>query len=316
MRTVLPCLLALLILAGCRSAPADIALGSIEWDRVELVATAAEPITAIAVREGDSIDKDALVLEQRADRAEADLAAAKADLERARQMLAEQRAGARPEQKREVAARVERSRAALKLAEAEQSRGLGLKARGLISAAELDRLAASAELARSELAAARAGEDLLLAGTRREAMAQTEAAVAAAEQRVEALRITRERLQQRAPVAGRIESLPLVVGGTPSVGATMATLLVGRQPYARVHLSPALRSRTTIGSRYAVKLQGHDGVLNARVRMLAAQAGFTPYFALSGDDANRLAYLAELEFDAGTAVDLAAGLPVQATLQP
>lgn len=81
MRTVLPCLLALLILAGCRSAPADIALGSIEWDRVELVATAAEPITAIAVREGDSIDKDALVLEQRADRAEADLAAA-AELDR------------------------------------------------------------------------------------------------------------------------------------------------------------------------------------------------------------------------------------------
>lgn len=258
MRTVLPCLLALLILAGCRSAPADIALGSIEWDRVELVATAAEPITAIAVREGDSIDKDALVLEQRADRAEADLAAA----------------------------------------------------------AELDRSGASAELARSELAAARASDDLLRAGTRREALAQTEAAVAAAEQRVEALRITRERLQQRAPVAGRIESLPLDVGDTPAAGATMATLLVGRQPYARVHLSPALRSRTKIGSRYAVKLQGHDGVLNARVRMLAAQAGFTPYFALSGDDANRLTYLAELEFDAGTALDLAAGLPVQATLQP
>ena len=29
-----------------------------------------------------------------------------------------------------------------------------------------------------------------------------------------------------------------------------------------------------------------------------------------------VAYLAELEFDANTAVDLAAGLPVQAALQP
>lgn len=316
MRKLLLFLLTLLMLAGCRNTPTDTALGTIEWDRVELVATAAEPITAIAVREGDPVAPNDLVLEQRADRAEADLAAAEAELERMRQVLAEQQAGARAEQKREVAARVERARAALKLAEAEQSRGLGLKARGLISAAELDRLGANAELARSELAAARAGADLLNAGTRAETLAQTAASVTAAEQRVDALRITRDRLHQRAPVAARVESLPLEVGDTPTVGATVATLLVGAQPYARVYLSPALRVRTKIGSRYAVTLQGRDGTLNARVRRLAAEAGFTPYYALSGNDANRLAYLAELEFDANTAVDLAAGLPVQAALQP
>ncbi len=316
MRKLLLCLFALFVLAGCRDTPTDIALGTIEWDRVELVATAAEPVTAIAVREGDPVAPDDLVLEQRADRAAAELAAAAAELERVRQVLAEQQAGARPEQKREVAARVERARAALKLAEAEQSRGLGLKTRGLISAAELDRLGATAELARSELMAARASQDLLLAGTRSETLAQTAAAIAAAEQRVDALRITRDRLHQRAPVAARVESLPLEVGDTPTVGATVATLLVGAQPHARVYLSPALRARTKIGSRYAVTLQGRDGVLNARVRRLAAEAGFTPYYALTGNDAHRLAYLAELEFDANTAVDLAAGLPVQAALQP
>ena len=316
MRKILPCLLAALGLAGCRNAEPDTALGTVEWDRVELVATVAEPITAIAVREGDPVAAGALVFEQRADRAEAELAAAEAELERTRQLLAEQQAGPRPEQKREAAARVERARAALKLAEAELARGLGLKARGLVSAAELDRLGASAELARSELAAARASQDLLAAGTRAEVLAQTQAAVTAAAQRVEVLRISRERLRQRAPVAGRIESLPLEVGDTPTAGATVATLLVGAQPHARVHLSPTLRARTQVGSRYAVRVQGRDAVLNARVRMLAAEAGFTPYYALGGKDANRLAYLAELEFDAGDAVDLAAGLPVQATPLP
>ena len=316
MRPLLPCLLVALALTACRSAPGDVALGTIEWDRVELVATAAEPITAIAVREGDSVAQNDLVLEQRADRAEAELAGAEAELERTRQLLAEQQAGARPEQKREAAARVERARAALKLAEAEQARGLGLKARGLVSAAELDRLGATAELARSELAAARASADLIDAGTRLETLAQTAAAVAAAERRVEALRITRDRLQQRAPVAGRVESLPLEVGDTPMVGATLATLLVGAQPYARVYLSPTLRARTRIGDHYAVRLPGRDGTLDARVRRLAAEASFTPYFALSGNDANRLAYLAELEFAADGTADLAAGLPVQATPRP
>jgi HlyD family secretion protein len=316
MRITLPCLLAALALAGCRGAESDAALGTVEWDRVELVATAAEPITALAVREGDAVAQGQIVFEQRADRAEAELAAAAAELERTRQLLAEQQAGARPEQKREAAARVERARAALKLAESEQARGLGLKARGLVSAAELDRLGAAAELARGELAAARASQDLLNAGTRAEVLAQTQAAVAAAEQRVDALRITRERLRQRAPVAGRVESLPLEVGDTPSAGATVATLLVGTQPHARVYLSPTQRARARIGSRYAVKVHGREAALNARVRMLAAEAGFTPYYALSGNDANRLAYLAELEFEAGSAVDLAAGLPVEATPQP
>ena len=43
MRKLLLCLFALLVLAGCRNTPTDTALGTIEWDRVELVATAAEP---------------------------------------------------------------------------------------------------------------------------------------------------------------------------------------------------------------------------------------------------------------------------------
>lgn len=302
-----------LLLSACQRDQATVALGTLEWDRVELVSVAAEPITIMSVHEGEQVAAGASILEQRGDRAEAELAVATADLDRVREQLAEQQAGARTEQKREAAARSDRARAALKLAEDELQRGLGLKARGLVSAAEFDRLSAGAEFARSELAAARASQDLVLAGTRSETLAQTRAAVSAAEHRVAALQITRERLRHVAPVAARIETLPLEVGDTPAVGATVAILLVGAQPYARVYLSPAQRAATRIGSRFSVAITGREGALTARVRMLAAQSSFTPYYALSGNDANRLAFLAELEFDAGTASDLAAGLPLQAT---
>lgn len=316
MRNRLLCCFALLLVAACHKEPADVAFGTIEWDRVELVATASEPITAIVVREGDLIAANDIVLEQRADRAEAEHAAALSELERFRQLLAEQQAGARPQQKREAAARIERARAALKLAEAEQVRGTGLKARGLISTAELDRLVATTELARGEFAAARASADLLDAGTRSEVIAQTKASIAAAEQRAEVLRIVRDRLHQRAPVAGRVESLPFEVGDTPTLGATIATLLVGTRPYARVYLSPTLRARTRIGSQFTITVQGVDGEYLAKVRRLDAAASFTPYYALSGDDANRLAFLVELEFEGNTANNLASGLPVQAALRP
>ena len=50
----------------------------------------------------------------------------------------------------------------------------------------------------------------------------------------------------------------------------------------------------------------------ARVRHLESQATFTPYFALHGDDASRLTYLAELTLEGDAALKLPAGLPVQA----
>jgi len=276
----------------------------------------AEPVTAIAVREGDQVAAGALVLEQRGDRADAELAAATADLERTRLILAEQEAGARPEQKRESEARVAKARAALSLAEDEHARALGLKSRGLISAIELDRLSGASALARSELAAARASQDLVLAGTREQTLKQSGAAIVAAEQRVEALRLTRERLRQLAPSAARVESLPLEIGDTPAIGATVATLLVGDRPYARVYLPPSIRAASKIGSRFDVRVEGRAEPIKAHLRMVAAQASFTPYYALSGDDANRLSFLAELELDGGALGDLAAGLPVQATPAP
>jgi len=45
------------------------------------------------------------------------------------------------------------------------------------------------------------------------------------------------------------------------------------------------------------------------VRMVRSEPVFTPYYALSGDDAARLSYLAEVVLDAPVA--LPAGIPVR-----
>ena len=63
------CLIALSLLVGCRSQEPPPVLGTLEWDRVELVSVAAEPVMAIHVHEGDGVNAGQPVLDQRGDRA-------------------------------------------------------------------------------------------------------------------------------------------------------------------------------------------------------------------------------------------------------
>jgi HlyD family secretion protein len=50
------------------------------------------------------------------------------------------------------------------------------------------------------------------------------------------------------------------------------------------------------------------------VRYVAADAAFTPYFALTQRDRSRLAFLAEVEVTGPEAGSLPAGVPVEVTL--
>jgi len=69
----------------------------------------------------------------------------------------------------------------------------------------------------------------------------------------------------------------------------------------------------TEGDLFEVAVQGVDGPLRARLRSLRGEASFTPYYALTGDDANRIVYRAELVFEDPAASQLPAGLPLLAT---
>jgi HlyD family secretion protein len=61
-----------------------------------------------------------------------------------------------------------------------------------------------------------------------------------------------------------------------------------------------------------VQVQGVAGTFAATIRSLRSDPAFTPYFALTGDDASRLAYRAELVLEGDAATKLPAGLPVEA----
>ena len=106
-----------------------------------------------------------------------------------------------------------------------------------------------------------------------------------------------------------MDSLPFEAGDQVPVGTPLAVLLVGDRPHARVYVPEPLRLRVAVGTAATVHLQGDDRAFAGHVRAIRSEPSFTPYYALSGDDASRLSWLAEVELDA--AVDLPVGIPVR-----
>ncbi|WP_298580801.1 HlyD family secretion protein [uncultured Luteimonas sp.] len=307
---------ALLLLAGCRQAPPQ-ALGTLEYDRIALPAPAAERIAEIVVREGQRVEAGARILSLESSRGDAQLAAAEADVARQRQVLEELRNGARSEDIAQLRANLAAAQAQARDARAYSARLQPLGSRQLVAAAEVDRARAAAASADAQVAAARAALAELQRGVRPEQIAQAEAALAAAQAQLRAQSVTTGKLDVLAPRAGRIDSLPYRLGDEPPPGAPVAVMLVGDAPYARVYVPEPLRMQVAVGDVATVHL-GADGgrSYRGRVRMIRSEPTFTPYYALTGKDAARLSYLAEVELEGEGVAELPAGLPLRVEFQP
>ena len=298
--------------AGCDSTDSPLpAVGTLERDRVELIAEANEPIVEVAVTEGQAIEQGQLVLSLDSAYHDARLAASVAELERAEQRLAELVRGPRAEWILEAEARVEGARENLDAQRREYDRVQALVDDGLLSPSMLDTAYARRELAEADYEGAEARLQEYLEGTTAEELAQARAAVDQATATVDAQRITLSRLAVHAPVAGTIEVLPYELGERPAAGAVVATLLVDTVPYARIYVPETVRARVVPGLAAVVRADGIDTAYTGTVRFVSSEAAFTPYFALTQRDRSRLSYLAEITLADPGASDLPTGIPVE-----
>jgi HlyD family secretion protein len=307
-------LLTAALLAGCNhnGAPPPL-LGTLEWDRIGAVAEVSEPITQILIKEGDRVEANQLLMTLDPRRTQAQLDAARADEQRLVAALDELRHGARVETIDASRAALARTQATVTNARLARDRAADIRRKGLNSQSELDNAEAALRQASADANAARANLDELLHGTRAEDLAQGEAQLAQAQANLTQLSVTLERLSVRAPRAGRVDTLPFKLGDRPPQGAGVVSLLVGDAPYARVFVPETQRIGIRQGSRFNIKIGGIDRAFTATALRIASEASFTPYYALTGDDASRLVYRAELGLDGDDARELPAGVPCQAT---
>ncbi len=292
----------------------EVLLGTLERDRVELVAEAQESIVELAVREGDAVATGQPILRQDPAAVDARLGQARAAARQAERRHAELVAGARRETVREARAVGEGAKARATAESREFDRFEKLVAEGMLPASALDRQRA---LKDGAIADERAASERLLElerGNRAEVIQQAAAARAAAEAEVAELELILARHTVVAPRPGIIDALPYELGERPPRGAPVAVLLADGQPHARVFIPEARRVAVAAGTPAMVRIDGTDRDWKAEVRYVSSEAAFTPYYSLNERERGRLSFLAEVVLTEPEAARLPAGLPVEVRL--
>jgi HlyD family secretion protein len=289
-------------------------LGTLERDRIELVAEAQETIIEVAVREGAAVPEGGLVLRLDPAAVQARLAQARAHAQEAERFLAELVAGARAEDVSEARAHVAGAAARTRTESIEFDRVEKLVAAGMSPASSLDRQRALKDEAIADERAARERLAELVHGTRAEVVEQAAAALEAARAQVAELELTLARHTVLAPREGVVDALPYELGERPPKGAPVAVLLAAGAPYARVYIPETRRSAVAPGDPAIVRIDGTERDWKAEVRYISSEAAFTPYYALNERERGRLSYLAEIVLTEPEAARLPTGMPVEARL--
>ena len=293
-RTIL--LIALTALAGCSEDTSSYrVVGELASDRYELTTESNEPITAIAIAEGEPITLGQVLVEQDVRRAAARLAQAEAALGQAQARLDELVRGPRAEQIAAARANMEGAEQELAFRQAEMDRIREVHERGLTSPENLDRAQAALDAAQANLKLRLAQLEERLTGTTVEELAQAEHAVRQAAALRDAAKIDVERHTLKSPVDGIADARLFETGERPSAGQPVMILLGGAQPYARVFVPETIRVNIRSGTEARIYVDGLDSPLAGRVRWVSNDAAFTPYYALTERDRGRLSYIAKVD---------------------
>jgi HlyD family secretion protein len=285
-----------LLVAACADTESENRIvGELASDRLELIAEVNEPIIEVVVAEGEAVTTGQIILRQDDSRAQARLAETDAAVQQAQARLDELVRGPRQEQISQARANLDGATRDANFRKTEFVRAKDLLERELGSQEFHDRTKAQLDAANANLDLRRAQLQELLAGTTVEELAQAEQSLKQAEARRDNARIDVDRHVLRAPADGLFDSRLYEPGERPAAGQPVAIVLGGEQPYARIYLPEHLRVGVAPGLAAKIHVDGLDTPIPGRVRWVASEAAFTPYFALTERDRGRLTFLAKVD---------------------
>ncbi|MDP4982441.1 HlyD family secretion protein [Pseudoalteromonas tunicata] len=297
------------ILAGCDKS-SQVALGTLERDRVALTAMANEIIVALPVKQGQSVEKGAVLVQFDDAKQQAQLAQANAFLQQAQAKLNKLLNGARIEDIASSKAQVATAQANLKDAQQSYQRIQNLVKQSLSSQSLLDHNKANLDAAQGQFNQAQQQLNLLLNGARSEDIAIAQAQVAAQAAQVQSAMRSLADLTVKATRDGMVDSLPWNLGERVTQGSPVVVLLADAAPFARIYVPEPHRVHIKAGDSLAIHVDGIAETISGTVRWIASEAAFTPYYALNQQERSQLMYLAQVELPPQFA-HLPSGVPVQ-----
>jgi len=288
--------------------------GTDELDRVDLAFELSGTLTALAVAPGQTVQPgdvvgkqdDALDREQREIRVR--------ELDVARSDLALIRAGSRKEDVRATRAQLNAAIATERSLVDDLARERALANKGALAGAHLGTLDAALARARGERTSLEEKLQMLTKGARTEEIGRALARVQLAEQ---ALALEDKRREKRAlttRAGGTVEDTYVDPGEIAAAGATVATIVDRRQPYADVFVPVVDAPRFRIGAPVEVMVEGLAAPTPGVVERVAPRAEFTPRFVYSPRERPSLMIRVRLRLTDETGA-LHAGLPAYARLR-
>jgi len=307
-------IIAMVSTMGCENNESQLPLvGTLERDRIEIQAEAWETLVEISVSEMERVEAGQTLAIQDPSLVSTRVDQARAARLRAERRLAELERGPRAEEIAAARARLEGAEGQLETDEKSLIRTAELVSQALLSDEALDQARARRDVSLASRNDAAAVLRELVTGTTAEELDQARAAVSEAAAVLAEQELALSRLTLRAPIAGTIDTIPYRLGDRPPAGAVVMVLLADTAPYARVYIPQSLHALVKVGMRAQIAVDGVAEIQEGRVRTVANDATFTPYFSLTERDRSRLAYVAEITLLGEGATDLPVGLPVAVT---
>lgn len=302
-----------LLLTACNNDKPNIALGTLERDRIAHTATVSEIITDLPIIAGSKVIKGMVLVKLDDGLQKALVAKAQAQVQQAQANLDKAHNGARAEEVAAAQANVAGAKAALVKSKANYTRVQRLIKSNLTSQETLDNALAARDENLARLSSTQEQLLQLVNGTRIEDLAIAEAILAtniamltSEQKKLSNLTITAKR-------DGVLDNLPWNLGERVTAGSPVAIVLAGKAPFARVYIPEPYRVHVKVGDQLTVHVDGLELPLLGTVRWIATEPAFTPYYALNQAERANLMYLAEVVLP-DSAADLPSGIPAQVTL--
>ncbi|MCI2283157.1 HlyD family efflux transporter periplasmic adaptor subunit [Colwellia sp. MSW7] len=301
-----------ILLTACSNDKPNIALGTLERDRIAHTATVSEVIVALPVEAGSKVSKGTVLVKLDDELQKALVAKALAQVQQAQANLDKAHNGARAEEVAAAQAKVAGAQAALVKSKANFAREDRLIKSNLTSQSSFDSTLAARDESLSYLQSAQEQLRQLVNGTRIEDLAIAEAILAtnvamltSEQKKLDNLTITAKR-------DGILDNLPWNLGERVTAGSPVAIVLGGKVPFARVYIPEPYRVQIKVGDKLTVQVDGLAQPLLGTVR-IATEPAFTPYYALNQAERANLMYLAEVVLP-DSAAELPSGIPTQVLL--
>lgn len=316
-RIVLPIVLAAALAAGGfayfrngEEAASELTVhGNVDIRQVELAFNASGRISAIEVREGDTVKAGQLLARLDTERLRLSLLQAEAQVAAQQQTVKRLEAGSRPEEIRQARAQRDAARVSMDDADNFYRRQQSLVARNFISQQQADTARFALDKARAQWQAADETARLAELGPRREDIAAARATLAAFEAAAAQLRRDIGEGELHAPSDGVIDKRILEVGDMASPQKTAFTLALTDPLWVRVWLPETHLGRIPAGARATVLTDSHPGKTYAGwIGHVSPSAEFTPKSVETADIRSSLVYQARVYVCAG-AGELRQGMP-------